>query len=222
MKSNMTKGTIIAIGIVLAIVATTVFIVVPTTTILIVAYIFTLIAIAMFTIGMLYMIMSSKSYPWFAAFPLMIKRYLITQLMLSAVFIVAELAFGRSFPTGIFIALHIIVLAVYTIFLLTLLGGKEIIETREAEVKEKVATIRFMQADVESLIRKFPEHNKPLKQVAEAIRYSDPMSHDSLAVYEEQIQRGIALMNDGQDIDSRCEELLRLIADRNSRVKVLK
>jgi hypothetical protein len=48
------------------------------------------------------------------------------------------------------------------------------------------------------------------------------MSHASLAVYEEQIQREILSMGSGADIEQKCTELLRLIADRNSRVKMLK
>jgi hypothetical protein len=100
--------------------------------------------------------------------------------------------------------------------------GKDIIEETGDKVKANVSTLRFMQSDVDSVARKFPSHEVELKKVSEALRYSDPMSHDSLAIYDEQIQRGIMAMNDEDNIPSQCEELLRQIADRNARVKILK
>ena len=61
--------------------------------------------------------------------------------------------------------------------------------------------------------------------MADALRYSDPMSHSSLAVYEEQIKREIMAMDDPEEsarIPERCADLLRRIADRNTRVKMMK
>ena len=74
-------------------------------------------------------------------------------------------------------------------------------------------------------MRQLPEHERDLRKVADALRYSDPMSHPSLAVYEEQIQRGILALSSPEgtmSIPEQCEALLRQIADRNSRVKILK
>ena len=101
------------------------------------------------------------------------------------------------------------------------------IETKGAEVKQNVAVLRLMQADVESLYRKLPEYQAELKKVAEALRYSDPMIHSSLTYYDEQIQRIIFAMssttgNESAKIPQQCEELLNLIADRNSRAKMMK
>jgi hypothetical protein len=53
------------------------------------------------------------------------------------------------------------------------------------------------------------------------------MSHSSLGYYDEQIQRSISSMtglggNDPAKIPEICEVLLKQIADRNSRVRMMK
>ena len=225
MNTKGHKNSVIFIWVIMAVVVTALFLVVSVTALSIAAYIFALIGIAMLCMGNLYMLSSTKSYPWFAAFPMRVWQYLISQLVLSAVFVVAENLFGWSLPLRWFALIHIIMLAVCLITLIMLKSGKEIIDKRGEEVKQKVTTLRMVQVDAESLIRKFPTYEKDLRQVADAIRYSDPMSHPSLAVYEEQIQRGIIAMDNPEErekIPERCAELLRQIADRNIRVKMMK
>ncbi len=60
-----------------------------------------------------------------------------------------------------------------------------------------------------------------------AVRYSDPMSHSSLSVNEEQIQLGVMEISglstqNVTRIPELCAVLIRQIADRNSKVKILK
>ena len=222
MNTKGNKNRIILIAVIMAIMVTALFLVVNITPLFITAYAFALISIAAFCFGNLYLIESSRSYPWFAAFPIRVWQYLITELVMSAVFVIIENLFKWSLPVQWLIFIHIILLGVFSIPLVLMKSGKEIIDARGEVVKQKVTTQRFMQADIESLIRKFPEHDNDLRKVADALRYSDPMSHSSLAAYEEQIQRKIILIDDGENIPEKCDELLRLIADRNSRVKITK
>ena len=219
------KNSIILIAAIMAVVVSAPLLVVKITVLSVTAYIFALIGVAMFCMGSLYMLSSPKSYPWFAAFPMRIWQYLVTELALSAIVLFAENMFDRSLSPRWFILLHIILLAVCAITLILMKSGKEIIDARQVAVKEKTAALRFAQADMQSIMRKFPEYEKDLRQVADALRYSDPMSHSSLAVYEEQIQRGITEMDNPEEsarIPERCAELLRRIADRNTRVKMMK
>ena len=225
MNTKNNKTTVIAIAGIMAFAATALFLVVEVTTIYIIAYAFTLLGIAAFCLGNIYLLNSSTIYPWFAAFPMMIWRYLIASLMLSAVFVLWENIFDGEPSVRWFLLLHFLLIAFFAVFLLLLKSGKDIIVQRDAEVKEKVASLRFTQADVESLMRQFPEHEKDLRPVADALRYSDPMSHPSLAVYEEGIQSGIMALDTPQESDrspERCAELLRQIADRNMKVKMMK
>jgi hypothetical protein len=216
------KLSIILSSAIMAAVVTALFLVFDPTPLFLVAYAFTMLGIGLFCFGKFFMLMNIKGYPWFAAFPITIWRYLATQFAYSATFVLIEHITGWTKPMGWFLLVHIAILGFYTILLLKMNAGREIILAKDTAIKEKVSSIRFMQADVESLMRKFPEHEKDLKMVADAIRYSDPMSHSSLVIYEEQIQRGIIAMGDGENIPAQCAELLRQIADRNGKVKVLK
>ena len=228
MNTQTNRTTVLIIGAIMALIATgTLFIISEITLTYMIAYGFTLLAIAMFTMGNLYILSNARSFPWFVAFPVTIWRYLIAQLILSAVFVGREFITGTHFSIAVFVFLHFVVLAFFVILLLVMHSGKDVIEKRGAEVKQKVSTIRLLQSDVEAIARRFPQHEQSLKQVIEAIKYSDPMSHPSVGVYEEDIQRSIIAMsrlegNDVANIPQLCETLLKQIADRNSRVKLMK
>lgn len=216
------KTNLIIVATISATVITSLFLIVTVTALFVAAYVLALLGIVMLSLGWLYLFNNLQSYPWLAAVPRTARRYLTLQIILSAVFVILEQLNLFSLPMQWFLLLHIFLLAFFAVLIIMLKSGKEIVEKRDGEVKEKVATFRFMQADVESLMQKFPEHEQELKLVADALRYSDPMSHPSLSAYEEQIQRGIMAMNDGMNISERCDELLRQIADRNSRGVILK
>jgi len=221
------KVHILLISGILALVATAFFLVLTVTPLLIVAYIFALLGIALFCFGKLYMIASPKSYPWFAAFPLTILRYLVMQTILSAVFIIPENLTGWSFSTQWFLLMHIILLAFFGVLLISMKVGKNVIEDRDQHVKSKVFVLRMIQTDVAALVRQFPEYEKPLNQVAEVLRYSDPMNHANLWVYDEKIRQSVAAMSklvgeEKAQIPELCQTLLHQIADRNGMVKTMK
>jgi hypothetical protein len=227
MDTKTNRASILIIAMLMAVVATATFFFVDTTPTFLIAYMFTLLAIVMFCAGSIYMLSGKRSFPWFVAFPATIWRYLVLQLTLSVVFLLRENLAAGAFPVGLFFFAHIAVFAFFAIFLLLMHGGKEIIEQKDAEVKQKVSILRMLQADVESLAREHPIHEKPLKQVVEALRYSDPMNNPALALYEEQIQRGIMDIqgmdgNDSANIPEICERLMKQITDRNARVKLMK
>ena len=227
MKFIKDQKSVFLIAGIMAVVATTFLIVVPVTPTALIAYAFTLLAIGLFTWGNLQLLDNIKSYPWLAAFPMRIWQYLTIQLVLSAIFVVREYIWEGAFSLALFFFLHVAVLGYFAISLVLMKAAPDIIEPRGAEVKQKVSVLRLLQADVESIIRQHPEHEEHLRQVLEALRYSDPMSHPSIAIYEEQIGRSIISMSgmDGNDpakIPEICETLLKQIADRNSRVKIMK
>jgi len=215
------------ISAIMAVVLTALFLVVPVTLTFVIAYILALLGIGMFCGGTLYMMSNPKAFSWFAAFPMTIWRYITAQLCLSATFVVRDLFWVDSFPLGLFVFLHIVLLGFFAILLILIKGGKDIIQMKDAEVKQKVNTLRLMQADVESIMRQHPQHEESLKKVAEAIRYSDPMSNPAIAFYDEQIQRSIFSItglegNDPASIPEICESILKQIADRNARLKLMK
>ena len=145
------KVSVLLISAILAMVATTVFILLLDATILaLVAYVFALLGIAAFCVGKLFLLDNSRGYPWTAAFPLLIWRYLTLQVIVSAIFLIPQNVFGVTCPLGLFIAAQVILAAVFAIYLISLKAGKDYISQRGAEVKQKVSVLRLMQSDVES------------------------------------------------------------------------
>ena len=224
--SGSTRAVVIIISGIMALVATLIFVVLRTTALSMAAYIFALFGIGAFAWGSLYMLDNSKR-PWFVVFPKMIWIYLSLQVTVSAIFLIPENLFGTTLPLILFLVAQAILATVFAVYLLILKAGTDTIQQRDAEVKQKVSTLRLMQTDIESLCHKFPGHEADLKKVAEALRYSDPMTNQSLAHYDDQIQRIIFSIstptgNEAAKVPDQCAEILRLIADRNSRVKLMK
>lgn len=107
--------------------------------------------------------------------------------------------------------------------------ARELIEQRGENVKQQTQFIKMLTADAQTLVAKSGEDTKvSVNRVYEAIRYSDPMSNDSLASIENQIQNAFnafaeAVKNNDIDlVKSIADELLGLIETRNNKCKALK
>ena len=87
MNTINNRNRVILISVIMAVMVTALFLVVKITALFVTAYIFALIGITAFCAGNLYMLNSTKSYPWFAAFPMKIWQYLIAELLVSTVFV---------------------------------------------------------------------------------------------------------------------------------------
>lgn len=102
--------------------------------------------------------------------------------------------------------------------------GRDEVERVEAKVQKKVFYIKAIQVDVEMLAG---EENDPatktaLNQLAEKIRFSDPMSCDELSELEEQIAQRIAMLKTADDKQPVIKELDLLLTERNKKCKILK
>jgi hypothetical protein len=100
----------------------------------------------------------------------------------------------------------------------------------DGAVKEKIFFIKSLQADVEGLAAKAGENSlqDSLRELAEAIRYSDPMSNGHLAGMESDIGvktaslRSLVEAMDTEAALGLCGELRRLLEERNRKCKLLK
>ena len=151
--------------------------------------------------------------------------YLVIQLVLGL------LEMGLYFiPFQYSMALNTILLGAFLIGLITAEAGKEEVERIDVKIKEKVFYIKSLQADVECLMDKTPDDimKKALKDLAETIRYSDPMSSPQLAAIENKIEARVAVLAetvekaDSSAIKALCNELHQLFAERNRKCKILK
>ena len=102
--------------------------------------------------------------------------------------------------------------------------GRSEIERVSAKVQEKTFYIKQLQADVELLASTETDTviKSALMQLAEKIRYSDPMSDEQLADIEDRIAVKIAELKSSADKVKIINELNSLLDERNRKIKISK
>lgn len=102
--------------------------------------------------------------------------------------------------------------------------GRSEIERVSAKVQEKTFYIKQLQADVELLAGAETDTatKSALAQLAEKIRYSDPMSDEQVADIEDRITAKIAELKSSTDKTEIINELNSLLDERNRKCKLLR
>ena len=102
--------------------------------------------------------------------------------------------------------------------------GQSEIERVSAKVQEKTFYIKQLQVDVELLVGSETDTatKSALMQLAEKIRYSDPMSDGRLADIEDRITEKISELKTATDKTKIINELNSLLGERNRKIKILK
>ncbi len=145
--------------------------------------------------------------------------YLIIQIIAFAVFTAAP-----TLPTWSVVVACAIILGLSVVFMVAGDAGRNEIERAEAKVQKKVFFIKELQAEIELLAEaeSDEETKTALQQLAEKIRFSDPMSDDALAEIEEAIAEKVAELKTSSDKTAVIQELNSLLAERNKKTKILK
>lgn len=167
--------------------------------------------------------LKSRFYGW----PLMIVAfvYLTVQIILSLLFMIAS-----SIDARIAIIASVLCLAVCLIGLIAGEGAKNIIEQIDLKVKEKEFFIKSLESDLHLLSASCSDAvaKKSIIALADAIRFSDPMSSDLLSDIESEIADGCktikVLVEDCQFdlVNQECSRTMNLLAKRNEKCKLLK
>ena len=96
----------------------------------------------------------------------------------------------------------------------------------ENKINPKVYYIKSLQADVEMIADNVndPSLKKQISDLAERIRFSDPMSNDSLSSLERQISDAVIRLKSTPDDDkgSIVSLIDQLLTERNKKCKILK
>lgn len=143
--------------------------------------------------------------------------YVITQIILFYVLMVMEIPFIAC------LIIYIILLGFNLILLISTEAGIKVNEKLENKIQEKKNYLKDIEIDLELLVKKEKlENNKKLLNLIEMIKYSDPMSHDSLVLLEEEIKSKVEELKNSKDKDNLIEEIELLLEKRNKKVKVLK
>lgn len=145
--------------------------------------------------------------------------YLIVQVIALAVFL-----FIPTLPIWSAVVVCAVVAGVSAVCMIASDVGRSEIERVSAKVQEKTFYIKQLQADVELLAGAETDTaaKLALTQLAEKIRYSDPMSDEQVADIEDRIAAKIAEMKSSTDKVKIINELNSLLDERNKKCKLLK
>lgn len=222
MKKNSTKG-YVTLGILFVLVSVIAF-VLPTekTATFWLAYAFTAVAFAA-QIGIWKIALGREKTlkSKFLGFPVVHIGvvYLIVQIVAFAVFM-----FVPTAPAWIVVIVCVLIAGISAICMIAADTGRCEIERVEAKVQKKVFYIKSLQADVELLANQELDSDTKaaLTQLAEKIRFSDPMSHEQLAELESQIAAKVSDLKVATNKAEIITEILALLENRNIKCKFLK
>lgn len=157
--------------------------------------------------------------------PILASFYLIIQVVLGIVLMAIT---NMSVVTAYI--LQIVLFGVFAVVSILSLIGTNVANDFDDTVNKKVFYIKSLASDVDGLINSCgdAETKKLLVQLCETIKYGDPMSHSSLMDIENQIS--MKMYNLTEVIDNKnfqsamqiCDEITRLVIDRNNKCKILK
>jgi len=165
---------------------------------------------------------------WFLGLPILRHTliYVIAELVLSTIFI----ALDDLVPWAVPFIIQFILLCVFLVLVFSCLFSKNVINEIEQTVKTKTSFVKLLHVDAQMLCELCPdaESKKAFSDLAEAIRYSDPMSSDLLAPLEGEIQT--CVMNakmqlsegDVQGAMATCNRAMFFLKERNLKCKALK
>jgi len=152
--------------------------------------------------------------------------YLVVQLVASVVCMIFHKTMIWFFP----FVVQLLILLVFLLFLGLCLVSKTIVTETHEHVQRKTTFIGLLRADAELLCRKCDdaEAKKVFTAFAEAVRFSDPMSNDSLAHLEKELSKLVTEANrllDAGDVANAvhcCQDAALLLEERNQKTKILK
>lgn len=222
MKKNSTKGYVI-LGILFALVSIIAFVVPTTKTVTFwIAYVFTAAAFAV-QIGIWKTALGEEETlkSKFLGFPVVHIGivYAIFQVIAFAVFM-----FVPTLPAWSAIVVCSVIAGVSVVFMISAEAGRDEIERVETKVKQKVFYIKSLQLDVELLAKNESDSTvkEALQELAEKIRFSDPMSLSELEAIEKEIANKTNTLKSTADKLTVIAEIDTLLTERNAKVKILK
>lgn len=128
------------------------------------------------------------------------------------------------------IVVQVILLAIFALVAIAASVGNNLIGRSAQHVDDKVRFIRLLESDVAAMRDKAVDTGvvAQLEELQEMVRYSDPMSSESLALVERKIvDMTVDLSdavdrNDQQTIFTTISQIKVLLADRNRKCMILK
>ncbi|MGN0004959.1 MAG: hypothetical protein ACI37Z_03125 [Candidatus Gastranaerophilaceae bacterium] len=145
--------------------------------------------------------------------------YLIIQIIAFAVFMAFPLA-----PSWTAIVVSASILGISAMSLIGTETGREEINRVEEKVEKKISYIKSLQVDVEMLANTEMDADikASLTKLAEKIRFSDPMSNDTLIDLETEIANKVKELKTTANKAEIIAGIELLLTERNKKAKLLK
>ncbi len=145
--------------------------------------------------------------------------YLIIQIVALAVFTVVP-----TLPNWSAIVACAVIAGISAVCMIVGEAGRNEIERVKTKVQKKVSFIKELQADVELLADAETDTSTKvaLQQLAEKIRFSDPMSNDALTEIERAFTEKVAEIKTASNKIAIIQESNLLLAERNKKCKIYK
>ena len=145
--------------------------------------------------------------------------YLVIQSIAFLIFMIFPML-----PVGLVVVVCAIILAISALCAIAGQAGANEINRVEEKIKVKRAFIQFLQTDIEMLTEAETdaETKVALKKLAEKVRFSDPMSHETLGELEARITAKVEEMKTAVDKKTLIGEIDILLIERNKKCKILK
>ena len=145
--------------------------------------------------------------------------YLVVQIIAFSVFL-----FIPTLPIWSAVVACAAITGVFAVCLITSDVGRSEIERVSAKVQGKTFFIKQLQTEIELLADAETDiaTKSALTQLAEKIRYSDPMSNEQIADIEDRITAKVAELKSSTDKVKIIDELNSLLDERNRKIKILK
>ena len=145
--------------------------------------------------------------------------YLVAQLIVSVI----EMALAKVIPTGVTVAVNVLLLALVVIGCITVDAMRDEIIRQDGALKKNVGNMRELQSLSSALVVQCgDEALKPmLQKLADEFRYSDPVSSEKTQELEEdmKVQLGdiqqALVEGDSDGAKKLCGKLMGSLAERN-------
>ena len=145
--------------------------------------------------------------------------YLVAQLVVSVV----EMALAKVIPTGVAVAINVLLLALAVVGCITVDAMRDEIIRQDGALKKNVGNMRELQSLSSALVGQCgDEALKPmLQKLADEFRYSDPVSSEKTQELEEdmKVQLGdiqqALVEGDSDGARKLCGKLMGSLAERN-------
>ena len=121
------------------------------------------------------------------------------------------------------VLIFVLIVAVLLVVLTATVGRRHIKRVSE-KAKQKTLYLQNLQTDVELLaeVEPHPDAKAALQALAEKLRYSDPMSDETLAALEREIADKVNVLKTTADKTQSAAEIALLLDERNKKCKMLK